>query len=205
MTTTSTPHPSTETITPPPRAVRKHRTRQRLLQSATKLLLTDGYTTTSIDRIAEHAGCTKGEFFTHFDHLQQIAHDVADTLTRHAIRRIGYFQPRDSDQLIATLARWASILITRPGWIRLELDLAALDPSSRTQVIWRRNQLRDEVRDLLTSGTGPHDPNIDLDLTISLLLSMIVGMATPHTGDLLASRATTRDKVDLVLRSAGIA
>ncbi|MFR9769338.1 TetR/AcrR family transcriptional regulator [Nocardia sp. SC052] len=195
----------TETVTPPPRPVRKQRARQRLLQAATKLLLTDGNAATSIDQIAEHAGCTKGEFFAHFDHLQQIGHDVSDRLTRHAIRRIGCFQPRSGDQLVTTLALWASILITRPGWIRLELELAAIDSSSRAQVIWRLNQLRNEIRDLLTSSTHLPDPCIDLDLTIPFLLAAIVGMATEHTGDLHTARTTTRDRVEFVLRTAGIA
>ncbi|MER7450345.1 TetR/AcrR family transcriptional regulator [Nocardia beijingensis] len=195
----------TETVTPPPRAVRKQRARQRLLQAATELLLTDGYAATSIDQIAEHAGCTKGEFFAHFDHLQQIGHDVADRLTRHAIRRIGCFQPRSGDQLVTTLALWASILITRPGWIRLEFELAALGSASRAQVIWRLNQLRNEVGDLLTSSTHQPDLCIDLDLTIPFLLSAIVGMATEHTGDIQVARATSRDMVEFVLRTAGIA
>ncbi|MCC3328290.1 TetR/AcrR family transcriptional regulator [Nocardia abscessus] len=206
MTATSTHRTGIpQTVTPPPRAVRKQRARQRLLQAATDLLLTDGYTVTSIDQIAEHAGYARSGFFAHFDHLQQIGHDVADRLTRHAIRRIGCFQPRDRDQLVTTLTRWASILITKPGWIRLELDLAALDPASRAQVIWRLNQLRDEVNHLLTSSTDLPDPSIDLDHKISYLLSMIVGMATQHTGDLHASRAPSRDKIELVLRTAGIA
>ncbi|MGW4330427.1 TetR/AcrR family transcriptional regulator [Nocardia sp. NPDC004573] len=206
MTATNPSHTGiTDTITPPPRAVRKHHTRQQLLRSATKLLLTDGYTATSIDRIAEHAGFARSEFFGHFDHLQQIGHDAADRLTRHAIRRIGCFQPRSDDQLVTTLALWACILITRPGWIRLELELAALSSASRAQVIWRLNQLRNEVRDLLASSTHQPDPCIDLDLTIPFLLSAIVGMAAENTGDLQVARATSRDKVEFVLRTAGIA
>ncbi|WP_159848654.1 TetR/AcrR family transcriptional regulator [Nocardia sp. CY41] len=189
-----------------PRAERKRRTRQRLVHAAAELLLIHGYPATSIDRIAEHADLTSGEFFAHFNHKQQIAHDVADNLTRHALRRIHRFHPRDADQLVTTLARWAYILITRPGWIRLELELAERDKQSRADVICRRDQLHEAVRKLLTStstSTSTHDPSTDLDITVSFLLSTVVGMASPRAGDFDVTPATTRRRIELVLHAAG--
>ncbi|WP_280186799.1 TetR/AcrR family transcriptional regulator [Nocardia gipuzkoensis] len=185
-----------------PRAQCRARIRQRLVHAAAELLLTHGYTATSIDRIAEHAELTNGEFFAHFDHKGQIGHDVAESLNRHALRRIGSFHPRDADQLATTFARWAYILITRPGWIRLELELAALDKTSRAQVFWRRDQLRRAVGDLLTS-TGTHDPSTDLDTTVSFLLSTIVGMASPRASDFDVTPAAVRHRIELVLHTAG--
>jgi AcrR family transcriptional regulator len=195
---------STAIAVPPPRSVRKEITRQRLLHAATQLLLTHGYTATSIDRIAHHAGCTRGTFFAHYGHKQQIGHDVAQTLTRHAVQRIRRFQPHDEDQLVTTLATWTSILVTRPGWIRLELDLADLDPPSRAQSTQRLNQLRDALRELLahTTATAPHHPGTDLDITISFLLSVVVGMATQHTHNLGTPPTALRPHIELILRTA---
>ncbi|MGY5309168.1 TetR/AcrR family transcriptional regulator [Nocardia gipuzkoensis] len=193
----------TDVTVPPPRAERQQLTRQRLLAAATEFVLTHGYTATSIDRIAEHAGCTRGTFFAHFGHKQQIGHEVADTLARHAIQRIRRFRPCDGDHVITTLARWASILVRRPGWIRLEFDLADLDRSSRVQASQRLNQLRHTVRDMLAAVAAP-DSSIDLDVTISFLLSVVVGMATQNTRNLGVPQTAIRPHIELVLRTAGI-
>ncbi|MBF6339776.1 TetR/AcrR family transcriptional regulator [Nocardia abscessus] len=195
---------STDITAPPPRAERQKLTRQRLLHAGTELVLTHGYTATSIDRIAEHAGCTRGTFFAHFGHKQQIGHEVADTLARHAIQRVRRFQPCDGDHILATLARWASILVRRPGWIRLELDLADLDPSSRAQANQRLHHLRDTVRDMLATATAPPDSRVDLDVTISFLLSVLVGMATQHTHNPGMPQTAIRPHIALILRTAGI-
>ncbi|WP_067470557.1 TetR/AcrR family transcriptional regulator [Nocardia amamiensis] len=206
MTATSPTRCDSTDITVPPLRAERQKLTQRLLHAATELMLTHGYTATSIDRIAEHAGCTRGTFFAHFGHKQQIGHEVADTMARHAIQRIRRFQPCHGDHVVATLATWASILVRRPGWIRLELDLADLDPASRTQTNQRLNHLRDTIRDMLATATAtaPPDSSVDLDVTISFLLSVLVGMATQHTHNLGMPQTAIRPHIALVLRTAGI-
>ncbi len=49
------------------RAKRSDDTRELILRSAAELLATYGYTATSLDQVAAHAGLTKGTIYYHFD------------------------------------------------------------------------------------------------------------------------------------------
>ncbi len=54
-------------------------TRERILETAERLILTNGYAATSVDRIITGVGITKGAFFYHF----KTKNDMARALIRH--------------------------------------------------------------------------------------------------------------------------
>src|SRR6516162_9471785 len=53
-------------------------TRQKLLDAAEGLMLTKGYTATSVDDICEAAGLTKGSFFHYFEGKEHLGSLVAE-------------------------------------------------------------------------------------------------------------------------------
>jgi TetR/AcrR family transcriptional repressor of nem operon len=52
-------------------------TRQKLLEAAEDLMLSRGYTATSVDQVCEAAGLTKGSFFHYFDGKEDLGKSVA--------------------------------------------------------------------------------------------------------------------------------
>ncbi|WP_406238353.1 TetR/AcrR family transcriptional regulator [Nocardia sp. NBC_01009] len=175
--------------------------RQRLVQAATDLFLAEGFAATSIERIAEEAGCSKGMFSTHFRGKAVIGHDVADILCDRAIQRIQRFQPTDTNELVITLARWTSILVTRPGWASLERTLADLDPDNPATAR-RIARMREAVAELLTTAMNPGIPRRDADTVVMLLLSLVIGIADQHLHGLGIPGTAIRPHIELVLRSA---
>ena len=53
-------------------------TKQKILDAAQELMLTKGYTATSVDEICETAGLTKGSFFYHFEGKEHLGRLLAD-------------------------------------------------------------------------------------------------------------------------------
>jgi TetR/AcrR family transcriptional repressor of nem operon len=53
-------------------------TKQKLLSAAQELMLSKGYTATSVDEICEAAGLTKGSFFHYFDGKEHLGRVVAE-------------------------------------------------------------------------------------------------------------------------------
>jgi TetR/AcrR family transcriptional repressor of nem operon len=53
-------------------------TRQKLLDAAEELMLTKGYTATSVDEVCEAAGLTKGSFFHYFEGKEHLGRVLAE-------------------------------------------------------------------------------------------------------------------------------
>lgn len=69
-------------------------TREKILQATQDLILENGFSATSIDRVLEHTGLTKGAFFYHFKNKE--------ALTRAVIER---YSRREQLQLAAVMDR----------------------------------------------------------------------------------------------------
>ncbi|MEV0027875.1 TetR/AcrR family transcriptional regulator [Nocardia sp. NPDC050793] len=178
--------------------------RDRLLVAATQLLLTGGYADTNIDRICRAAGTSYSTFTHHFGRKRHIAHEVADTLATRATHRILATIPRDTDHLITILAIWASMLASRPGWVSLEMALAALDDTSRREVSDRVAVIGDSVTELLTATVGfePSEPRLDVDLVVSFLFTVVIGMTVQHDNGISTTISGIRPQIELILRAA---
>lgn len=53
-------------------------TKQRLLEAAQQLMLTQGYAATTVDAICEEAELTKGSFFHYFEDKEQVAREALE-------------------------------------------------------------------------------------------------------------------------------
>lgn len=57
---------------------KREKTRTTILDSAENLILSQGFSATSIDRLVEEAGITKGTFFYHFANKAALAHALVE-------------------------------------------------------------------------------------------------------------------------------
>ena len=70
------------------RAKRSDDTREQILRSAAELLATYGYTATSLDQVAAHAGLTKGTIYYHFDSKEALYWAVVEPKADRAPERV---------------------------------------------------------------------------------------------------------------------
>ncbi|WP_281182415.1 TetR/AcrR family transcriptional regulator [Nocardia miyunensis] len=117
-----------------PRSRRKQRqiTRARLLRSAGDLFLANGFDAVSMDRIAAHAGYSRGAVSGNFASKAEVGAAVLDELYRHVTERMRTVRITTVDQLVTTVTTWGYLAVTRPGWIRLELSLAGANAPTRS-------------------------------------------------------------------------
>ncbi len=102
------------------------RTRARLLEAARSLFGRDGYAATSVERIAEHAGYSKGAAYANFASkqalflavLKQQGQERLDAL----VAAIG--KAADADEVCALLAAWADERSSSGGWTLTILEFA---------------------------------------------------------------------------------
>ncbi|WP_405180823.1 TetR/AcrR family transcriptional regulator [Nocardia sp. NBC_01377] len=177
-------------------------TYRALLNSATTLFLTLGYEQTGLARISTHAGHSEDTVRGYYTSKNDIGHDVADHLCHHALQRLHRTRPDDNAELVTVLSRWARIAIHRPGWLRLELALAAHDGDAPLQYSLRLSRIRTALTHLLTA-TIPAAPGADNhQVTADFLLTMVAGLTTLHPGDAHPDHLQISTQIELVLRGA---
>lgn len=100
-------------------------TRERLLDSARRCFARNGYDGSSVDRIAEEAGFSKGAFYSNFDSKESI---LLEILARHhedyvADLRAIIDQAASADELSAAMERWSDMRNKEPEWANLNIEL----------------------------------------------------------------------------------
>lgn len=69
--------------------MRHGNTKERLMEAAQELMLTKGYTATSVDDVCKAAGLTKGSFFHYFQGKEELGHELARAFNDKAARQFG--------------------------------------------------------------------------------------------------------------------
>jgi len=160
-------------------------TRERLLDAAQGLIFDHGFSATSVDRVIERAGVTKGAFFHHFKTKAELGRAV---IQRHAERETAY-----CDRLLARAERLAGDPLQQvlifvgllledyedlrnpvPGCLfasylyqRLEYPEEVARMTARTLAYWR-----DAVARKLRQAAAAHPPKAEIspeDLADTLL------------------------------------
>ena len=122
--------PVTSMASVPKRLTRQEsqaQTRERLLDVAAKEFLKRGYAGTSIDRVSEEAGYSKGAVYSNFGNKEELCMAVLD---RHYIQLMMEFTlefsaaPPDIDARVAVVERWWTKIMEETGWRLLMLEFA---------------------------------------------------------------------------------
>ncbi|MGK8557107.1 TetR/AcrR family transcriptional regulator [Nocardia gipuzkoensis] len=118
-----------------------------LISTAKRLFLDEGYQATSIDKVAEVAGFTKGAVYSNFRTKDELCLAVLDEIHGERAAEVADIiaAPTTADRL-RRLAEWAEQVIGDPNWTQLELEFS---------VQARRNgQLRGELANRLGAIVG---------------------------------------------------
>ena len=158
------------------------RTRAQILETATAMFLTDGYVATSLEKVAEAAGYTRGAVYSNFRNKDELCMAVLDEYRAGKVAEIA--AATEGPTLAARLAQfedWAERVIGDPNWTRLELEFAAhasRDDELSQAMVRRLRGLLDLVSSVVQIGAAETEgglPLPDRELAVALL-SLAVGL-----------------------------
>ena len=105
------------------RAESQARTRARLLEIARPMFLRDGYAATSLDKVADAAGYTRGAVYSNFRNKDELCMAVLDEIrAERAGDVLAILKATTLEERIERFELWAENVIGDPGWTRLELE-----------------------------------------------------------------------------------
>lgn len=174
-------------------------TRDRLLRSASELFMAEGFHTTSVDRIAAHAGYSRSAVFGSFSGKAEIGAAVLDEMYGHVTDRMRLVRVTTVEQLVSTVTTWGYLAVSRPGWIRLELSLAGPSAPTRSVPLAR-----------LISALGGWFTRAAEDIGVQaaegeevayVLMSTLAGLLTAHPDSTDITTGLVRQRVELVLKT----
>ncbi|MEU7629574.1 TetR/AcrR family transcriptional regulator [Nocardia sp. NPDC049220] len=182
------------------RSLRVQTTRGRVLDAATELFLRNGLHATTTDMVAQRAGLSRGTVQRLYPRKRILAAEVTERVCRRAIDRMHRRRPRDIDDLIVTLTSWAHLIVSRPRWISLYIELRFIDDACPSAVFHRRARLRESLSELLDK-VDACDPS-RTEATAEFLLTIIIGMALQRAHGAGPDLADIRSHIGLVVRGA---
>lgn len=170
------------------RAERQAQTREKLLAVAREMFLTDGYAATSLDKVAEAAGFSKGAVYSNFDGKDELCLAVLDAI--HAEQMAGIVEAvaaeTDISGRIDAFTGWARTHLGDPQVTALEAEFGAAGRQSAyvaAQLRDRRRQITGEVAKLLRSVLDGLDVDLDPDRAAVALLSLGIGLGALRSFD----------------------
>ncbi len=139
------------------RRERQALTRERLIEVASDELLRAGYRGTSLERVAEAAGYSKGAVYSNFASKEDLVLSVLDDRFRHRLDTLRdrlEAAPEKLEDRLATFNDWWAELVTEQGWGVLIFELASHSrdkPEIRQQMAQREAAIVDFVGMLIAA------------------------------------------------------
>jgi AcrR family transcriptional regulator len=148
-------------------------TRERLIETAQQLFVSNGYGGASIRDIADKAGYSQGAFYSNFSSKEDV---LLELLRRHMeaeatqLSRVLGNDRQEPGQLLAELEAWASTLNHDADWCMLSIELQLHAHRSQTfaaeyQKVWseHRSEIGRVIRQLFDKlGRIPPAPQDEL-------------------------------------------
>lgn len=172
------------------RAERQAQTRAKLLAVAREMFRCDGYAATSLDKVAEAAGFSKGAVYSNFSGKDELCLAVLDDI--HAEQKDGivaaFSADTDIDGRIDAFTHWARKHLGDPAVTALEAEFGAAarhSPYVAKQLRDRRRQITDEIARLLRTVIDESglDVALDPDKAAVALLSLGIGVGAMRAFD----------------------
>jgi AcrR family transcriptional regulator len=108
------------------RAESQAETRAQLVKTARQLFFDDGYHPTSLEKVADVAGYSKGAVYSNFRNKDELCTAVLDEVRAERLGEIlEIFAKPDTPARLDALRDWAERIIGDPGWTTLEVEFAA--------------------------------------------------------------------------------
>jgi AcrR family transcriptional regulator len=107
------------------RAQSQAQTRAQLVTTAKRLFFEDGYHPTSLEKVADAAGYSKGAVYSNFRNKDELCTAVLDEIRAERLGEVLEIIARpDTPSRIEALRAWADRVIGDPGWTSLEVEFA---------------------------------------------------------------------------------
>ncbi len=169
------------------RAQSQKRTRTLIVDAATDLFLRDGFQVTSLERIGEEAGFTRGAVYSNFPSKTAMGIAVIDELYAREAERLeaALDATENLDDWFDAFAAWADCTIGEPQWTRLEIEIAAFsahDDVSRAAAAARYAAMRKRWAALFAArfaGTF----SMDLDTLGAIMVALALGTGAQRAVD----------------------
>jgi AcrR family transcriptional regulator len=165
------------------RAESQAQTRSQLIATARQMFFTDGYHPTSLEKVADAAGYSKGAVYSNFRNKEELCAAVLDEIRAERFADVlGLLSQPDRFDAIG---KWAQRVIGDPGWTPLEAEFALharRNGQLRTELAGRL----DSIIGMLASGIESTD---DLDVRMpsreaaTVMLALGVGLGLMRSID----------------------
>jgi AcrR family transcriptional regulator len=168
------------------RAESQAQTRAQLVATAKRLFFEDGYHPTSLEKVADAAGYSKGAVYSNFRNKDELCTAVLDEIRAERLGEVLEIIGRpDTPSRTDALRDWAERVIGDPGWTSLEVEFAVharRNEQLRTDLAARLHN----ILQMLTAGVESAD-NPDLKMpgpqTATVLLALGVGLGLLRSVD----------------------
>src|SRR6476661_2934648 len=104
------------------RAESQAQTRSQLIATAKQMFFDDGYHPTSLEKVAEAAGYSKGAVYSNFRNKDELCSAVLDEVRSERFAEVIELVARRDG--FEALQGWAERVIGDPGWTPLEAEFA---------------------------------------------------------------------------------
>lgn len=189
------------------RAESQARTRELLIATARELFLRDGYHATTLEKVADAAGFSKGAVYSNFATKDELCQVVIDAVRGAQIQAIfaAFTSEGTVEDRLAVFEAWAERTIGDPGWTLLEAEFAIhaarRDPGLRAQVVAGGKVAEDGLRFLIGQELKqrPRELPLPVDEIVEALLSLGIGLGLRRAIDPALSPRSLTDVIRLVL------
>ena len=186
------------------RAESQERTRARIVAAATRLFLRDGFGSTSLERIGEEAGYTRGAVYSNFESKTELGIAVIDELYASEQRRLAAALARagEPQAKLDALAAWADETIGDRAWTRLEIEVVAAsrrDEQFRAAAA-RYERLRASFADIVAEALGD-DLGIPTDIFATAIVGLSLGIGIQRAADPKVKGSVMSDFLAAIVRT----
>jgi AcrR family transcriptional regulator len=184
------------------------RTRSLILEVAKSEFLARGYTGTSLERVAETAGFSKGAVYAHFAGKEELCLAV---LEMHFFGQLQRFMTDFTaggdtiDDRMAVLERWWEILLADEEWQLLAIEFAVQtrrNPEIQKQIVARERMVRTAVTALIAQQSAQLGvtPILPPDQLSVVLVAVVGGIAVQRLLDPTIPASLLTDTVRRLFR-----
>jgi AcrR family transcriptional regulator len=172
------------------RAESQARTREQLVTTAKDLFLRDGYFATSLEKVADEAGYSKGAVYSNFRNKDELCLAVLDRIHGEQVDLIAValLDAEGVDGLITAFQSWAERSIGDEAWTSLEVEFATSarrNPQVRHELAIRDKAIRDGIAALLANYAEQFGITLPMspDDAATALLSLGIGLGVQRAID----------------------
>jgi Transcriptional regulator len=163
------------------------RTRERLLQAASREIYRSGFQSASVDTILAVAGVTKGALYYHFDSKEALGHAVIDEVIATCVRGKWVRPLQNGTDPIDALIGAVQGIPVRPADVRggcqlnnLAQEMSSLDAGFRKRLAIIFDAWQEAVASVLREGQAHGSVRCDVEPAdaAGLLIAMVEGYAS---------------------------